>query len=582
MKKFIFTILFTFCMLGSFCYATDSVINMDSLNIDVLLTEDGDMKVNETWSITSKSSETFFRSLKYENITSGDILDVKILASNDYQSGEKKEYAHEIIESGEMTKGSYYIYDDDGKLGILCRARNKYDNKFYVSYTIKDVVTIYDDCAEFNWDFLNNSKNIVSSSITGQICFPKNVSNVNEVLAWKNNGKLNSTITTIKADKITFEEKEFWGNGILQVRLLMPVSIFKNEIASVGHVAKDTILHEQNSLVQNSDSKIALKNFVITGGETIILIFLLVKLFYYIRESGKSIGFQLAKETTYYAQLPYDGITPGQASFIKNLKIKRVGDIFAAAMLNMKIKGVIDFEVPEGKKSDLGNTYIKILQENPTLTIEERSVFDFLMECSEKFKLKDKAISLKKLQAYIAASSEKVSQLKKDIAGTIKISVPTYRPKEAKRRQQRLAEALFYVIVWGIMVKIHGSEFDFFAVNSWIRIFCLAGTFLCLKIASNVNILDKKGFIHRAKLEAFERFLLDFDQFNKEDIPEIAVWQYYIIFAVGLGHGEKVLENIGKAYENVEESEFGDTYIACQNIVKCNFTKSFLIATSGK
>ena len=99
-----------------------------------------------------------------------------------------------------------------------------------------------------------------------------------------------------------------------------------------------------------------------------------------------------------------------------------------------------------------------------------------------------------------------------------------------------------------LMIYFHGAKFDFFAANSWVRLSCVIAIFFCLKIAINVNILDKKGFIHRAKLQAFERYLSDFGDFKKNDIPDIAIWQYYIIFAVGLGIGDKVLENIEKCY----------------------------------
>ena len=54
-----------------------------------------------------------------------------------------------------------------------------------------------------------------------------------------------------------------------------------------------------------------------------------------------------------------------------------------------KIKGVIDI-VYVGDNNNLENTFLKIIDTNPVLSVEEEPVFDFLIAYLEKYRRDDK------------------------------------------------------------------------------------------------------------------------------------------------------------------------------------------------
>ena len=99
-------------------------------------------------------------------------------------------------------------------------------------------------------------------------------------------------------------------------------------------------------------------------------------------------------------------------------------------------------------------------------------------------------------------------------------------------------------------------------------------------IATKTNAFDQIGIDYRESLRALQRYMSEFSEFKDKGLPEIALWEYYIIFAEAFGISKKVLQQIKASYPNIIDSSFSETYEACEYINMCEFRKSFLFATS--
>ena len=542
-----------------------------------MVNTDGSINVEETWNMNKLNSNVVTMNLQMKNISKENISDLKVFRStNDsvinFVSGD---YDEENIKTG-----NYSVIDSGDKIILLCGVGRYAD--ITVSYKVNDVITLYGDCADLQLELLDNSLGVTVNSITGQVYYPQEVQKTGMVNAWKKSNNITSEITNKDLQKFTFEENNIAiDNSNVKIRVVMPNSFFKNAQNVQNDMMANSIITEEKNNVFTSNAKNTFINMIILFVELIVLLIMIINMFKYIKELGRLFSNKPTKKMKYSRELPFDNITPGQAAFIKDINRVKMGDIFSATLLSMKIKGVIDI-VYVGDNNNLENTFLKIIDTNPVLSVEEEPVFDFLIAYLEKFQKTDLTISLNMIQKYIAHSSNVVSKLKKEMEESIKSSLSSYDSKADKRVSKRLREIIYYFIILTILVVIPGKMLSVFALTTWIGILAVINIVFCISIAFKTNIFDQEGVNHREMLKAFERYMLEFSEFRNKGVPEISIWEYYIIFAMAFGISKKVLEEINACYPNVEDSGFMEYLVACRNIEKCNFKKSFLFATSAE
>ena len=136
------------------------------------------------------------------------------------------------------------------------------------------------------------------------------------------------------------------------------------------------------------------------------------------------------------------------------------------------------------------------------------------------------------------------------------------------------------LIIMGMVYK-RGSSFILWLCLPVNIIFCLYGIFenhfsfitpivaiaafiIIKKILKAIPILQKirytsKGKAERKKWLAFRNFLLDFSNFSDKEIPEVALWEEYLVYAVALGIGKKVLSSMKMKIENMDGEMIGDS-----------------------
>ena len=69
----------------------------------------------------------------------------------------------------------------------------------------------------------------------------------------------------------------------------------------------------------------------------------------------------------------------------------------------------------------------------------------------------------------------------------------------------------------------------------------------------------KKGIEHYAKWKAFKNFLNDFGNFSVKELPEIILWERYLVYATVFGLAQKVEKSMNvkiKEFENVDNMDF--------------------------
>lgn len=310
--------------------------------------------------------------------------------------------------------------------------------------------------------------------------------------------------------------------------------------------------------------------------EVIILIYVFYKMCNHIKESGKVFKPDPIEKVKYCKDVPIEGMTVGQAAFLKDTELMNISNIFMGNILSLKQKGIIDLD------NRGGDVYYKMLDVEPDVFVEEKDVYDFLNAFSKKFSRNDGYISLRSLQRVMMRSSHKVAQLKDNIKATIKKSLLYYNDELDKRIFNRIKDSAIYLLISIIILIIHGGNFGMFEPAIWIIILSIINILLCGYIAKNTVVFDEVGMATREKVKAFQRYMLNFSSNKETGVPELNVWEKNLNFALGFGVAEKVIEQIKASYPNFEETTLGRECFVCKRLIGLKFNQCFINAISFK
>jgi len=59
-----------------------------------------------------------------------------------------------------------------------------------------------------------------------------------------------------------------------------------------------------------------------------------------------------------------------------------------------------------------------------------------------------------------------------------------------------------------------------------------------------------------ARWQAFRRFLLDFSEMQRHEIPSLVIWEHYLVYAVTLGVAEEVIKQLELVFPNLQEGDY--------------------------
>lgn len=334
-------------------------------------------------------------------------------------------------------------------------------------------------------------------------------------------------------------------------------------------------LSGESGLVSDEPIKKEVPKFVKTL-ETLLMIYIFFKTCEHIKEAGKVFKIEPVPQIKYCKDVPIEGMTVGQAVFIKDTELMKTSNVFLGNLLSLKQKGNIDL-VARG-----GDVCYKILDVEPNVFVEEKDVYNFLKMYSKKFSRSDGFVSLRSLQKIMLKSSDNVAHLKNNINDTLKKSLLYYDDELNKRIFKRIKDIVLYAFIWIIALIIHGNHFGIFDPHTWIMLLSMINIALCVYIAQNTVVFDEVGMQTREKVKAFQRYMLNFSSSKEAGVPELEVWEKNLNFALGFGVVEKVIEQMKSSYPNFAQTALARECLLCQRLIGLQFNKCFINAISFK
>lgn len=573
---FIFAFFFFIFLFNTKSYAGTQKLN--DLNYTVTLNEDGTADIIEKWDIRVSDTNTLFKTFDLNSEKYGDITNVKV--SEITNTGDVITFTDTGKYEYHVQKGGYYALKTKAtefEIAWGVSISDTLDKTYEISYRINDAIKNYSDCSEFYWQFVSKTNGISANKVTGTIKLPKAVISKENLRVWAH-GPLNGNIEIVDNETVSFEVSNLHAETMVEVRVVLSEDIFTQNTNIAKYDKLENILIEEMRWSNEANRERKIANLFITGYfiiGAVITLFFAFKIVKYIKISRKTKKMVPEQEFEYFREFPDETATPAEAAFLyyfdKNWQLtNNLSKVVSATILDLALKGAIMFE-----KDEKDNVYIILTgTSKEQLKKDEQSVYEILQKTREYSRNKKKneeeqdKISMKDIENYAkrndTAFLSKIEKLPK-IAQVSEEEKGNYDKGQMQISSSWTTKSIVYFIVGIFLLFI----LPFAAIP-----FMICGI-LCNNLAKKSKNLTQKGTNELEKWKALKRYMEEFSLLNEREVPELVLWEKYLVYATAFGIADKVLKQLKLRYPELADESYmlssGYTYMYMMN--RMNFDR---------
>lgn len=590
--------------------ASSGSLYLNNLEFNANINSDGSMDVIETWDIDISSTNTLFKTFKTDKSKYTGISNVQVTQVLKNGSEKRFEQINELMYH--VTKDCYYgMKNKDGDFeiawGVGLDSGN--DTRTYkISYTVQDAIKNCDGFSELYWQFVGKDFEISANKIKGKINLPSEAERKEDIKVWGHTEGLNGEIYATSTKTVEFEINKFRYGRFVEVRVAIPQDVYirsgrVDKELSIENIIKEETKWANAANARRTRSKIGAG--LLYSITTIGLIALCVYIIYRLIKNKQFLNelpdkLKPEQQLTYFRDIPDENTTPAQALRMQKMKIMEftsteVGNVFSATLLDLSLKGLIEFEI---ENTQNGKQIIKIKIKNDNTSIitnntDELEIYKFVREAIYK---KGGVITSKELEKYIKAHQTEVVKLKNKIDKLSKLAlcVKGYIDEKTMLLKEKhvgymvgyitlIAFTFFGMIVFpATMMEDHSGDaiinvfniiFIWFAIIT--QILALIATIIKCKIISKLNIFTQFGVNKTSEWNGLKKFMEEFSMLDKREVPEIVIWEKYLVYATAFGIADKVINQLKIVYPNIDQNSNYSTGVYMGLMMNSNFSSSF-------
>jgi len=564
LKGILLISLFTIAMIflvQNYSYA-DSDFSYKSMDYDVKVNEDGSMDVVETWTVKiNGTTNTLFKNFEKDKSKFSSISNVRVTEVS--KSGKETDLDRIYNEMYHVTTDRYYAMSVSGnKFEIAWGVNEDSGTKTYkMYYTVNDCVKVYNDCADIYWKFVNNTSGNTVKAVTGKIELPSSVSDIENLKVW-GHGNVNGSTERSSKDTIKFNAKNY-NSDYLEVRVVVTEEDMFYGATRIYEDKLDEILEYEKELADKANFekivRMVIAIFVITVIYVInILIFLrAIKKKKILKETPKKVPTQVYD---YFRDFPRKDDTPAQVAFLHYFNAGRaggtnVGKVISATMLDLCLKKYLKFEVNNAEKVSQ-NEKIKIIidkEKNEEGLLESESQVLKLLKLASKT---TDSITMKEFEKYAKSNSTSFYAVASTIDSKAlkeEAEVGNYSKEEAKKGTKYTMSITLSImlmigeLILGInIISLLAPIFILALIPS--AIFLIYNIVISARVVSRFNGLTQLGVDEQEKLRALKKYMEEFSLIKDREVPELVLWEKYLVYATTMGVADKVLQQLKVVY----------------------------------
>lgn len=550
MKKIFIFLLSLFICLPIANAVSDVNYDVKEILIDANLDKEGNLNVKEII-VLDGSFNGYIRDLVYKNYNLNSFDGTK---ESFYQSDIYNGSNIELIKVGKINYNKsddfdnfnnnittfYQGYGYSGDSGVyelsylstglsikMFNETYKSTTAFYIEYVIEDVAVLHNDVAELYYNFIGEEFDDDISSVKIRVKLPEETSG--EVRVWAH-GPLNGEIDIYKEDGYNYGAiasiNNLSRNTAVDIRMVYPKDYLSNNKTSNVN-ALDYILEVETERANEANSKRAYYK-TITIAVTAISIFYIIGLIILTIKAYKKHDKEYKSDfkNEYNREIIEDYDVP----IVEYIMDKNItSNAFSAQVMNLIYKKKISVE-KDGKKKN-NYTFKRINEEN--INPNESKIMKLLFDEIGK----DNTVTTKEITAYSKVTSKSGNNEFLNNFNAWKNSVISDAKKEQFYETNNKKGLYFLYGFLGFFVAyLVASVLE----NGFFAFITVILTVIFIIYIATIKKRTVRGNEHYVRWKAFKKFLLDFGRFDEKDLPEIILWEKYLVYATVLGVADKV------------------------------------------
>lgn len=552
--------------------------NLNNLTYNVQLNEDGSADITETWDIYVYDTNTLFKTFDLDKSKYGEITNVTVAEVS--QTGNVTEFVKTDTYAYHVQKGYYYALNTSSsefEIAWGVSINSSATKKYQISYKITDAVKTYNDCSEFYWKFISTSNGIPADKVTGTIKLPKPVSNKENIRVWAH-GPLQGEIYATANDTVSFSVTYLNEGTMVEARVAVLEDIFTTNTNKVNSSKLQSIINEETEWADEANRERDRLKADIAREEAItkmigivalcvgIVVFgiFLVKIVKYVRKLSETKKNEPEIKVEYFRDFPDENATPGEAAFLyyfdkSNLFKKNVSKVVSATIMNLALKKIISFE--QDQKNEM-NIVLEDGKDTSQLKSDELEIYNLLKNVKTYKNKKNKneeninSISMKDIEKYAKNNDRsflsKVEGLetKEKVMQEAKRNINNSKIKDAEKWKEK-ANGYFLAAFMCLC-------FAAFIVPLFAVIPCFICGILCNSLAKKTRLLGltQKGANEQEQWKGLKRYMENFSLLNEREVPELPLWEKYLVYATAFGVADKVLDQLKVKYPQLNDESY--------------------------
>ena len=540
---------------------------MKFLTADAALSSNGDMKITETWQVQlndrGKLYRNFYRTFQNGAAPAGSISGFTVY---DEDLGTQYTFAGDIdpeaVSDESLAKQCYIHKTSDGtEIGWFMPGIRKGTRTFRISYTIQNLIQVYGDAAELYYKFLPESFSMPVETMKGTIQLPAKAEK-DSLHAWLHSDAVGN-LTISSGSQINFSVEKIPKETYVEVRLLTPTEMFASVPQKHTQNVLSSIEKEENSEATDSQKKkIAEQEHQRRLGVIDVISAAVV-----LAISIAAVAIVKVKNKKFKVQAPeytHDVPSGNSPAGIANLyyfyggageETKR-NRIFSSTMLSLARKGHLRFDSTGKQFSVSVLTSVPENRVSTPLTDSEKIFYELLASVSEDY---DGSFTMKQFKQY-------AKKHYKEVDSQISSFFSASKREIADRGYFRSAKKMLFGFLTGLGTVMFFASFAIFGIsgssNSLLLYFplsLLVGGILFIIAGHSQPKLTQKGEYELAVWYGLKKYMLEFSRMTEYSVPELPLWEEYLVYATMMGISQKVCKQLKLVYPQISNSAYWES-----------------------
>lgn len=401
---------------------------------------------------------------------------------------------------------------------------------FLIEYTLEDMVVLHEDVAELYFAILSEDFEDSIEDLQIRVNLPKEDSS-NNFRIWTH-GDLTANIDFLNRSSFLTTVKKTYANTAIDVRTTFDASLMNRSLVrkTTEEKALDQIIavEEERAQAANQARETAKKNMTITYIICAIYIVIIILWWIYVY-----IRFDREYKSTFTLKYNREFIEDYNVEVVDYLMNHNITpNAMSASILNLIYKKNIKVEeIPSEKKKKEKNYRFSLINRDKVSDTED-VLLDFLFETVGK----NNTFTTEELKKYASGTTTFGNFQKSYTNWQNCVRKDGERQNFFEKNGLPIVSSIFLLLI-ALIIVCYVSYLDVYSV---MVIIVMTLSLVFLIYALFIRKRTKKGNEDYVRWKAFKNFLEDFGRFDIKELPEIALWEKYLVYATVFGLADQV------------------------------------------